>query len=254
MRYDFFMNRMLRQRIKNSALMVSAIVLFISPLSAQIHGVPASATSLGPNGFTGGNSFAGIPAGATSLGPAGFADNRAFFNNSNALFNAVDVRLIRSDRLGRHAQPFFVPLMYSPFYYGMSDFTEITSTGTNSPGAQSQPAPQVPQKLEITIVDKRDDKRSDAKPGDSARASIADTDSLEPKRDSSVKQPMVQELTAKTLVMRDGSKKEIRNYAILGKDLFDLSDGRSRRIPLTAIDAAATAKLNEENGVDFRLP
>ena len=252
MRYDLLMNGRLPMR----CMALLAMALCVSPLGAQIHGVPASATSLGPNGFTGGNNFAGIAAGATSLGPNGFADNRAFGNNpnSNAFFNAVDGRLLRSDRLGRHAQPFFVPLMYSPFYYGMSDFTEITSTGANSRGTQLQPAAQIPQKLEITIVDKRDDKRSDAQPGDSARATIADADSVEPKRDASSPPPMVKELTAKTLVMRDGSKKEIRNYAILGKDLYDLSDGRSRRIPLDAIDADATTKLNEENGVDFRLP
>ena len=54
--------------------------------------------------------------------------------------------------------------------------------------------------------------------------------------------------------MRDGSKKEIRNYAIVGKNFFDLSDSRSRRIPLDDIDVAATTKANDDNGVDFKLP
>lgn len=56
------------------------------------------------------------------------------------------------------------------------------------------------------------------------------------------------------LVFRDGRQQEIQNYAILGDKLIILSDERTKRIALADLDLDATAKANEEQGVDFRLP
>lgn len=227
-------------RARYLTILVGAVALIVSPLFAQIHGVPASATSLGPNGFTGGSGFIGIPAGATSLGPNGFTGNGVVFDRGNVFFNRVDGRLLRSQRLGLHAQPFFAPLMFSPFYYATNSLP--VDAMSPDPYSQGRQAEQIPSKLEITIVDKRSDGvRPDPNPDPAASAPPATSQ-------------VAEELTTKVLVMRDGSKKEIRNYAILGKNLFDLSDGRSRRIPLEDVDVAATTKVNEENGVDFKLP
>lgn len=56
------------------------------------------------------------------------------------------------------------------------------------------------------------------------------------------------------LVFRDGRQQEIQNYAILGDKLIVLSEDRAKRIPLEELDVDATTKVNEEQGVDFRLP
>ncbi len=121
----------------------------------------------------------------------------------------------------------------------------VSPTITEPAQASLLSAP-TPSKLEITIVDKRSDiaSHSAADPGNGGQQQSAPTPSA----------AIPNEVATKILVMRDGSKKEIRNYAILGKNLFDLSDGRSRRIPLDDVDVKATTKLNEDNGVDFKLP
>lgn len=56
------------------------------------------------------------------------------------------------------------------------------------------------------------------------------------------------------LVFRDQHIQEVQNYAIVGKDLVVVADRRSTKIPLERLDLAATAKLNDERGVDFQLP
>ncbi len=46
----------------------------------------------------------------------------------------------------------------------------------------------------------------------------------------------------------------IRNYAIVGQTLWSFSEKQGRRILLSELPLYATAKLNEERGVEFRLP
>src|SRR4030081_2152557 len=68
--------------VRSLGVMVAglALVVVASPrLDAQIHGVPASVTSLG---FGGSHSFTpGVPASVTSLGPNGFGGGHARFGN-----------------------------------------------------------------------------------------------------------------------------------------------------------------------------
>jgi hypothetical protein len=56
------------------------------------------------------------------------------------------------------------------------------------------------------------------------------------------------------LVYRDQHIQEVQNYAIAGKNLVVVADRRSTKIPLEKLDLAATAKLNDERGVDFQMP
>ena len=44
------------------------------------------------------------------------------------------------------------------------------------------------------------------------------------------------------------------NDAIVGETLYDLSDGRAKKVALAELDLSATEKQNDERGVDFRVP
>jgi hypothetical protein len=59
---------------------------------------------------------------------------------------------------------------------------------------------------------------------------------------------------ATVLVFRDQRIQEVQNYAIMGRNLVVVADQRQRKIPLSDLDLPATAKLNEERGVDFQIP
>ena len=56
------------------------------------------------------------------------------------------------------------------------------------------------------------------------------------------------------LIFRDGTRKEVKNYAIMGKDLIELGSGSLHRFPIADIDLAATQKENDVRGLDFKLP
>ena len=55
------------------------------------------------------------------------------------------------------------------------------------------------------------------------------------------------------LVYRDGHQQEIENYAIAGDKLIVLGE-KTQKIQLSELDLSATAKANQDRGVDFRTP
>ena len=55
-------------------------------------------------------------------------------------------------------------------------------------------------------------------------------------------------------MFKDGHQLEVENYAIVGPTLYDLTDGHRRRIGLSELDLVATAKQNDDRGIDFRVP
>jgi len=60
---------------------------------------------------------------------------------------------------------------------------------------------------------------------------------------------------ATVLVFRDQHRQEIMNYAISGGTLWVLNDHvAAKKIPLNELDLAATAKANDERGVEFQVP
>jgi hypothetical protein len=59
---------------------------------------------------------------------------------------------------------------------------------------------------------------------------------------------------ATALVFRDQHVEEVHNYAIAGGTLWVLNQQTAKKIPLTQLDLAATARRNEDRGVDFQVP
>jgi hypothetical protein len=59
---------------------------------------------------------------------------------------------------------------------------------------------------------------------------------------------------ATVLVFRDQHQQEVQNYAIVGPTLWNFSSQHTQKIPLADLDLPATAKANDERGVDFRVP
>src|SRR6266536_2631849 len=73
-------------------------------------------------------------------------------------------------------------------------------------------------------------------------------------RNGPAKQQEVAEQPRTVLVFKDGHALEVLNYAIVGSTLYDLSEGRTRKVALAELDLPATVKQNDSRGVDFRVP
>jgi hypothetical protein len=59
---------------------------------------------------------------------------------------------------------------------------------------------------------------------------------------------------ATVLVFRDEHKQEVHNYAIVGQTLWNFNPQHTQKIPLSDLDIPATAKENDDRGVDFHVP
>jgi len=66
--------------------------------------------------------------------------------------------------------------------------------------------------------------------------------------------PKTDQEPSTALVFRDQHVEEVRNYAISGGTLWVLSAQAAKKIPLAQLDLAATAKMNDDRGVDFQVP
>ena len=188
------------------------------------HGVPASVTSLG---FGANNNFRGVPGHVTSFG---FGARNGFHQRPS------DHGRRRIHRPFVVYSPYYAYAPYPyPYYLNDEDYTDSA--------AYQEPA--------------SDYRESDYREDDGRQ--ILDQDYRaelnRPKEQSSERSPEpVASQPSTVLVFKDGHQQEISNYAIVGGTLYDLSDGRSKKLQLTDLDLTATVKENDQRGVEFQIP
>lgn len=76
----------------------------------------------------------------------------------------------------------------------------------------------------------------------------------EERKDSSAKPASQDDGPNATLVFRDGVQLAVKNYAISGDTIWVLDEHNTQKVPLAKLDLPATQRINEQNGVEFRLP
>jgi hypothetical protein len=199
------------------------------------HGVPPSVTSIGFGGRPG---FHGVPASVTSLG----------FGAQNGF------RAPRGVRRPIHEEPFrfrrhhLFSGFYSPYYGGYYGYYPYPLNGDDYSQDDSA-AYDGPAASDYGDHDYRDDDDRKTLEED-YRAG------LNPPREQDSQpspQPIVPQPST-VLIFKDGHQLEVANYAIVGATLYDLSDGRTKKIQLADLDVTATVKQNDQRGVEFQLP
>jgi hypothetical protein len=203
----------------------------IASASAQVNGVAPSVTSFG----FGSHVFPNAPRpSVTSLGPNGWSGPR---NGS------IPHPPLRPGHGSQYTYPYY-PTYYP--YYSVIDPTvyggPVDGAGPGNDDDEYMGGP--------TIFDRRGDGqryRTDGPPPAAPPANVAD---VRPVPDAPLEPPQPDTV----LIFKDGHKQQISNYAIVGANLFDLSNGRRQKIALSDLDVAATQKANEDQGVDFKLP
>ena len=84
---------------------------------------------------------------------------------------------------------------------------------------------------------------------------------MEPARKSSTDEeraeaprpPVEDKSPATVFIFKDGHQMETKNYAIMGGTLFDFSGKTLKKIQMEEIDAIATAKANDDRGLQVKL-
>ncbi|HVP44249.1 MAG TPA: hypothetical protein VMS96_12515 [Terriglobales bacterium] len=241
---------------------IAALVLFAAAAMAQVHGVPASVTSQTSKGFT-----PGVPASVTSLGPNGWQDGRGYpfgvppstppttfscIAGGLACYPTTYPPVHSGVKGGHHRRSLYGygGYAYAPYYYPAypaysTDYMSGYDYLQPAPTAE-EPAPPAP-----TIFERRPASRPYAR--DEARY---EEEYRGPAAEATPKSTVIgvgeQETT--TLVFADGHQLDIHNYAIVGQILFNLDGTGPFKVKLAELDLVATAKINEDRGVDFKLP
>jgi hypothetical protein len=246
-RYDVHMRRLILATVA-----VLALVL-VPALTAQINGVPASVTSIGFGGHL--NQPQGIPASVTSIGPLGLVPNGTFFPPNcciNPLFpvnpNPPLFHRHHHDRdHDRGRNGFFQGgVAIYPVPYAVPYAVPVEDTSMEEPEDYSGGP---------TIFDRRGPgtayrgERYSGKPPRDDRATEAAPEPAAPARET----PLADQPKT-VLVFKDGHQAEVENYAIVGDTLYDLSEGRRHKIPLSELDLTSTARQNDDRGIDFKVP
>ncbi|HVH86225.1 MAG TPA: hypothetical protein VM912_05840 [Terriglobales bacterium] len=201
----------------------------------ELRGIPGSVTDPRPDG-----SLRGIPGSVTdprSTTGSGFRGSFGFGNGGH--FGAP--------RHHRGTPVVGVPYYVYPYAYDSSYYDQ----------SPDQPAPPQPAPQVIVIKEEPSHSEDSSRYGehsfDGSKSQPVQQEAAQPKPPAA--QPTEDLGPTTTLVYRDGHKSEIRNYAIVGSNLFDLTKSPAmKKIPLASLDLEATRRENEENGVDFHLP
>lgn len=221
------------------ALLVGFGVIALTAGSAlgQINAAPPSVTSLG----FGGRAINGTPPSVTSLGPRGPVFNPGF-PSSRPVFGFNPLQPNTGHH--HHRQNGNVPVGWGGYYavpYGYYD--EGDAVAEDSQAEQYNGGP--------TIFDRRGSGQVPRPP----QADYSAGSQLEaaPSVQRSEAVPAADQPET-VLVFKDGHQLEVENYAIVGSTLYDLTDGRRHKIPLSDLDLDGTMKQNGERGIDFQLP
>src|ERR1700722_14713971 len=234
--YDFLVRRVNRAIGAGLASVLLALVALAATAAAQINGMPASVTSPG----FGGRQVNGVAPSVTSLGPRGLVPA-----HPTCCFRGVPPQNSNIDP-DFHHHPRNAPLVwggaYAAPYYGYYDSGD--DAAGDPPADQYNGGP--------TVFDRRGSgappvtsypgrPSDDSVQGEAADPAQSDTASASD-------QPQT------VLVFKDGHQVEVANYAIVGSTLYDLSSGHRQKIALSDLDLSATAKQNDDRGIDFQLP
>ena len=205
----------------------------------KINGVPPSVTSFGFGGHPG---FFGVPPSVTSIN-FGVVPNTGFRRPHGEFGRGFH----------HHNQGFVSPLYGGAYYvpYAYPAYIEEPMLGDSGPyeavAPEQNPADSIQRELtslKATINDYRDELRSTRTESKPRFQESAEPPAQQPVAD----QPRT------VLVFKDGHQSTVMNYAIVGSTLYDLSEGRTKKVALAELDLPATMKQNDDRGVEFRLP
>ena len=271
----------------NALLVVLLSAATASVCAAQANGVPASVTSFGFGGSR--NAAPGTPASVTSVGPLGYGRGSGTQCCATRFVGPGFVAPVgdhhrrgpgngpgngygNSSNYGFYGG--YVPVYsYGGYYPGYSPVI-VAQEETSNGGDDNEEAgptvfehraarrPSVDEAYDRGYEEGRAAAEEDQPHRDHLRkAPEPAADRRDPKdedkdakSDSKPEARPAPAIEVKTvLVYKDGKKEEVANYAIVGDQLFDFTNGR-RKIAISDLDVSATTKANDERGVDFQLP
>lgn len=189
----------------------------------------------------------GPPPSVTSLGPTGYTFAPCVLGNCG--YGRLNHGL-RGGFAGGY--PVFVPY-YSPEFVPVVPMTEDSTSSDYSLPPQDQIVGSQGGGSSIMYAGQRHATMAPPPAPQSADLRQSRPQQIQPVAQQEPPAPIPPQDTT-VLVFKDGHKLDVTNYAIQGETLFNFSGKGPRRIALADLDLKATTKINDDNGVQFRLP
>ena len=228
------------------------LLAFSIPLSAQRGGMHASGGARGGTAAHGGSSghmgggrvSAGMRSGS-AMAHRGFNRGSSFYASASSRgFNRFHDRRFRNFRLRNNCYGYGCRGFGYPWWYaGAFDPYWWWDSGSSYDEDRERDIALANQMNQQSLEEQR------------MRAPDPQEPYSRPDPPSQLPQSASAPLTPSTvLVFRDRHQQEVQNYAIVGQTLWNFAPQHTQKIPLSDLDLPATAKANDERGVDFRVP
>lgn len=244
---------------------VAVALSFGTPLHAQVaqpNGVPTfhSCCAIGMFGPSVPAGSIGVQSGISGGAPRAFPVTRDFRHDG---FRHDGFRHDRQHRNRRFFGNSGFPIYYAPYGY----YDDTTSVDSNAPANYEQPVNN-DEGPGMTVFERRrtydligdSDRPRDDRYGEhytDSREQRGPVEEREEKPSPSESQKPLEEPVSTILVFRDGSHREVRNYALMGNSIYDLGvkPGQGKmKILLADLDIPATVAANDQRGIEFKLP
>ena len=260
-------------RLRYLSLLFGLLAAALPLAQAQIHGIAPSVTSFGFGGSN--NPTPGVPASVTSLGPNGLFATGCCFGPFIAPprgpgFGGEKFDGRRSDghRMHDHLR-FPVGVMVPAYIPYPVPYAAAYDDGSDEDDADAGDARGVPERgVSPDGFSSSGYNRGSSRRDASLRRPVSDAGPAAREDDSFLKQRVVPGAAdlvperpdpvaaqpSTVLVYKDGRKLEVQNYAIVGDTVFELAGSLSHKILLGDLDLETTRKVNDERGVEFQVP
>ena len=224
--------------------MRAVVILALSGILAATASAQGRRSNIGPF-----NPFAPVLGGRSGLGapqtPGVGLNGLPSFSTRQYQFNCFDCRPIRSNRRSSAVWPFFGGAVL-PAYPVMPDQGPPLAYDS-----QSIPTPPPSVGAEIDRL------RTEVNELKQQREGEAEAEAYQRVPESRSVQhpatPVEPEEPPTIVVLRDGHKLSVRNYAIMGHTFWDFSARPAKQVPISEIDVAASQRANEAQGIEFPL-
>lgn len=257
-----------RWHMSRSVVFAAFFALALQASQAQTfsRGIPASAMSPEPDGRQ-----HGVPASVVSPTPLPFGVNPPL--RAHAPNVRVHGPLRRFGTPGHRGRPAFIPVPVFYSYYSDGAYPSpidpyVPDTAPADPARAQQQAADENSDDELraaylqgardAMAQQRDSRYGehylDSRERDRQRPIVSDKTERSKRNEETVAPaPKEDKSPATVFVFKDGHQLETKNYAIMGETLFDFSGNGLKKIKLEEIDSAATAKANDDRGVQVKL-
>ena len=162
---------------------------------------------------------------------------------------------------GNVADPYVAPATDAAAQPAESEYSRDTTVSRDSATREDELRQAYLQGAREALAQERDSSPSRRTSSDStdrsrprSQAALADPPPRRPRAEDVSEPPKEDNSPMAVFIFKDGHQLEIKNFAIMGPTLYDLSGGTVKKVKTSELDKDATIKANDDRGIQVKIP